>query len=137
MLYNISATNAEVLDIILFTLQKIIVGIWGQTLLSWPPNFNVNFLEIDIKILPFTVLDTWNPHNSRIRGEPSCFMKRANSRQLETIPANSTRGDFAMNICSDLPGIIHVTLYNKCMLYSMNLKSFVFKWYTCTCMKIN
>jgi hypothetical protein len=52
-----SATNAQVLDILLFTLQMIIAGIWGQALLSWPPNFNVNILEIDIKILLFTEVE--------------------------------------------------------------------------------
>jgi hypothetical protein len=57
MIYNISATNAEVFDILLFTLQMIIAGIWGQALLSWPPNFNVNILEIDIKIFPFTEIE--------------------------------------------------------------------------------
>jgi hypothetical protein len=57
MIYNMSTTNAEVLDILLFTLQMIIAGIWGHALLSWPPIFNVNILEIDIKILPFTEVE--------------------------------------------------------------------------------
>jgi hypothetical protein len=57
MIYNISATNAEVLDILLFTLQIIIAGIWGQALFSWPPNFYINILEIDIIILPFTEVE--------------------------------------------------------------------------------
>jgi hypothetical protein len=57
MIYNMSVTNAEVFDILFFTLQMIIAGIWGQALLSWPPNFNVNILEIDIKILPFTEVE--------------------------------------------------------------------------------
>jgi hypothetical protein len=57
MLYNISATNAEVLDILFFTLQMIIADIWGRALLSWPPNFYVNILEIDIKILAFTEVE--------------------------------------------------------------------------------
>jgi hypothetical protein len=57
MIYSISATNAEVLEILLFTLEMIIAGIRDQALLSRRTNFNVNILEIDIKILPFTEVE--------------------------------------------------------------------------------